>query len=214
MTRIEAYFGCECLDLNHIARMSYWPPIKREQEEDDVIFLSVKTETYICRILPPIGINPLEWHYDLDGYFRFHILNRVPIALRYLFNSSYMRKYGVLESFDFQNKDLPTMRKFLSHLTNEETNEIDKDTILCWDNDLWRIRFFIKQIDKDLPYELNWEIQFLPRKIFGRIRYALKYIFKRYNDEQCFEITKKRAMQIEGLITIVENLNKEYEKNG
>ena len=136
---LEKYFGCECLSLDHIARMSYFPPEEGEEgeeviEEDNVIYLTVKTRNYLNRILPPFSINPCNWPYDFGNYFRFHILRRIPIALCYIFNSSYIKDFGVLDCFDFQNKDLTKMKKFLSHLTDEEAENIildKKDLVDC-----------------------------------------------------------------------------------
>ena len=68
---LEKYFGCECSDLNHIARMSYFPPKKGEKvdKEDNVIYFTVKTESCLDRILPSFSINPMYWPYDFDDYF-------------------------------------------------------------------------------------------------------------------------------------------------
>lgn len=222
---LEQFFGCDCGCLNHISRMGYFPPEKDEKidEEDNVIYFSVKTEYLYKRILPPFSFDPRNWLFDFEYYFRFHILRRIPIAARYLFNPLYTREHGILDCFDFQNKDLSLMRKFLSHLTDEESETIKKNEIIddldsyskkiidkylfCLSNDRWRLKFTIWRIDENFPYWLGWEPQFIPRKIFGRIRYALKYIFGRVDDEQYFEIDKETAKKIKGLITVVEKLN-------
>ncbi len=215
---LETFFGCDCYCIDHIAHMSYYPPEKNEKidEEDNVIYLTVNVRNYFNRILPPIFFNPFSlfnWKCCYEDYFYLHILKRLPIGLSYIFNPYYKRKDGILNCFDFQNKDLPAMRDFLSHLTNKETI-VNKDVYFSWDNDRWLIKFDISRIDEDMPWWLGWEIQFLPRKIFGRIEYALRYIFSRHCDEQSFEINEERAIQIKGLITAVEKLNEErYEKN-
>lgn len=220
---LEQYFGCECSCLNHISRMGYFPPEEGERvdEEYDVIYFTVKTDYLYQNVMPPIDPR------DLDYYFRFHILRRIPIAVRYLFNPSYNRKHGVLDCFDFQGKDLLKMKEFLSHLTDEETEEIilDKEDLIGYvekvidkyvfylNNERWRLAFTIWRIDKDIDWWLGWEIQFIPRKIFSRIKYALKYIFGKVSDEQEFEINEEIAKKIKGIITVVEKLNNERTKS-
>ena len=64
----------------------------------------------------------------------------------------------------------------------------------------------------DFPYELGHDLQFLPEKgFFSRIKYGLKYIFGRYDDEQHFEIDISTADKLKGMITVVklENLKDE-----
>jgi hypothetical protein len=204
----EKYFGCECMDLNHISRFGYFPPEKGEKvdEDDNVIYFTVKTEYLFGRILPPFSLNPLDWKFDLGNYFHFHILKRIPVALGYIFNPHYYRKYGISDCFDFQEKDLPIIKEFLSKLSEKETEE-KSDSILWIDNERWLIRFSIQRIDKDFPYQLGWDIQFISRNLFGRIKYALKYLFGRVAEEQEFEIKPKHAEQLKGLISLVGRLN-------
>jgi len=225
MDREELILGCDCMSLDHVSLMIYFPPKTEEEknDEDNVIYFTVKTRNYLNQIIPPLSIDPRNWSYDFKNYCRFHIFNRIPIAIRYIFNPSYTKKFGVLDCFDFQNKDLSKMREFLSQLTNEESEEIkfDKKSLSNYagniisnylfylDNERWGIRFIVWQLDKDMPFWLGWEIQFLPRKILGRIKYALKYIFGRVSNEQEFEINEETAKKIKGLITVVERLNKD-----
>jgi len=212
MDKEELILGCECMSLDHIAQMIYFPP-KTEKEknnkEENVIYFTVKTRNYMDRIIFYPSLNPRYWCYNFKEYCRFHILNRIPIAIHYLFNPSYTKEYGVLDCFDFQNKDLPIIKEFLSQLTSEETD--CKKVEL--DNNRWRIKFTTGRLYENMPYWLNWEIQFLPLKILGRIRYALKYIFERQDGEQGFEIDKETAKKIKNLITAVENLNEENRNN-
>ncbi len=213
----EIYFGCECSDLNHIARFSYFPPEKGEKidEEDNVIYFTVKTENYLNRIIPPFSWNPFDWPYDTSQYVRFHILRRLPIALCFIFNPHYVKKYGILDCFDFQNKDLPAMKTFLSYLTNEEG--VDKKVIphdgIWLNNGKWRLRLYVQRIFENFPYSLGWEIQFIPRNIIGRIKLALKYFFGFHCDEQEFNIDEENAKRIKSLINAVGSLNKNDSKN-
>ena len=202
MIAAEQYFGCECYCLNHISHMGFY------DDECNIIYFSVKTENLFDRILPPFTLDIRDWPYNFKEYFRYHILKRIGIASSYLFASLYVRKDGVLDCFDFQNKDLSKMKELLSSLSNQETL-VSRIHWLTISNDRWEIIFFIDRIDKDFPYRLGWEIQFLNRKIFGRIRYALKYIFGRHDDEQHFEINKSDAERLKGLITVVESINKD-----
>jgi hypothetical protein len=212
---LEQYFGCECQCLNHIAHMGYFPPEKDVEvdEEDNVIYFSVRTEYLYKTIFPSLSLNPLDWKDDLGYYFNWHILKRIPIAIGYIFNPLYVRKNGLLDCFDFQNKNLPEMKKFLSNLTDQE-ELVSKTHWLTINNDKVEIKFCIERIDKDFPYWLGWEIQFITRwKLFGRVKHALKYIFGKYDNEQAFEINEKDAKRLKGLITVVRKMNEEDERN-
>ena len=145
---------------------------------------------------------------DFKSYFSFHILKRFKIALSYRFNRFYIRKYGILDCFDFQEKDLIPIKKFLYYLTKDKNCENLK-TIVYLQNKECQLRFTIWKLAEDLPYWLGWEIQFVSLKIFGRIKYALKYLFGKVNDEQEFEINKKDAARLKGLITVVRKINEE-----
>lgn len=219
---MEQYFGCECSCLDHISHMSYFPPEEDEGEEWNIIHFSVKTNYLYKNIIPNLSLNPSYWLDDLGYYFRFHILRRIPIALCSILTPSYNRKEGVLDCFDFKNSDLPEIKKFLSNLSSLETLEksttieipnVDKIELpkisYILDNDRWLIKFYVWQLDEDIPYWLGWDIQFRPRKILGRIGYALKYIFGKVEDEQYFEINKSDAEHLNGLIKAVESLNNE-----
>ena len=197
---LEQYFGCECTCLNHIAHFGYYPPengekiAEDEYEEDNFIFLTVKTGNYLRRISPPVFTNPRYWGWEFRSYIYHNFFKRVPIVFGYLFNKRYIKKDGILDCFEFQNKDLLLMKEFLSHLTDEEIEFNKKDLsdynyyvnklnaymgqyIIDLDNERWRLRLTVERIDESFPYSLGWEIQFLSRKIFGRIKYALKYLF-------------------------------------
>jgi hypothetical protein len=194
--------------------MSYFAPEKGEEvdEEDNVIYIVVGTKNLYSRIILGLNLNPCNWIYNLKDYFRWHILRRIPIAIGSIFNRSYTCEKGMLNCFDFKNKDLPKMKIFLSRLTMEE-EVVSKINYLILDNERWVMRLYITHFDKDFPCELGWDIQFLPRNIFGRIRYALKYIFGRHNDEQEFEINKKDAATLKGLIAVTRKINEKYERN-
>jgi len=211
---IEKYFGCECYCLDtHIAHMLYFPPNKEMSEEENVIYFTVKTRYLFDRVLPPFNFNFMDWIYEMEYYFHFHILRRLPIALNHIFNSFwYYRKDGILDCFNFQNKDLSEMKNFLSLLTNEELEKY-KNSNLRIKNEECELMLSISRDNEDFPYCLGWKIQFLPKKIFSGWKDSLKYIFGRYDDEQHFEIKKEDAKIIKGIITVIEGLNKEkYEE--
>ena len=213
MMALEQYFGCECGCLNHIARMTYFPPKKDEEidEEDNIIYFTARTEYLYKRVFPSLSLDPRDWRDDFSYYFRWHILKRIPIAMGYVFNPLYIRREGVLDCFDFQDKDLPSMKKFLSNLTDQEELVSDIHNLII-SNDRWEIRFYVYRLDKDFPYWLGWDLQFTSQKIFGRIKYALKYLFGKADNEQEFEINKKDAARLKGLITVVRKINEEYER--
>ena len=206
--KIEKYFGCDGGCLRHISYMLYFFPKKDDYEEDDVINFTVKIEYLYQRIIPPFSFNPMDWPYDLGNYFRGHILRRIPVALAYIFQKYYTKKEGILDCFDFKEKDIPEIKEFLSNLSSLETFASKRSSVTI-DNEKWHIRFNISQLDKDIPWRLGWEIQFRPRNVWGRIGYALKYVFGSFSDEQHFDINKSDAEHLNGLIAVVEELNKD-----
>jgi hypothetical protein len=201
------YFGCDCFCLNHIASLGYFPPEEGEEidDEDNEIYLTVKTDYLYKNIVPPIDPR------DLEYYFRFHILKRVPIALGYVFNNFYTRKYGVMDCFDFREQDLPEIKEFLSNLSDVES-EANLGSNLTIDNDKWLIRFVVEKFSEDMPHWLGWELQFKARNIWGRIGYALKYLFGKVEDEQYFNINQAEVEHLNGLISAIEKANKKDEQ--
>jgi len=219
----ELYIGCECMDLCHVAHFVHFPPLpekhknKEEDKEEEVIYYNVQTTSYLNRIIPP-----LRYFYDIHdwkSYFSNCWLRRVGIACKYIFNSNYKRKWGVIDCFDFQKKDLPAIDDFLSLISNDVNFNINQQSE-CWiDNEKWLIQFSIDRMefeDKPFPWELGWNIQFKHRKFFSKICYAFKYIFGIYSDQQCFEIHKTDAIKIKNMIKWIQknnNQNDDKEKN-
>lgn len=206
----EAFFGCECTSLDHVVHFSYFKPLDDDNWENEIYF-TVKSVNYLNRIFPPFSFNPTYWIDNFKSYFRYHIFKRFKIALSYIFNPYYIREHGILDCFNFQEKDLIPIRRFLSHLTKDENCENLK-TIVYLENRECQLRFIIGKLDEGFPYEIGHEIQFLPEQLFfSRIRYGLKYIFGRYNDEQHFEIDISAARNLKGMITVVKLENSKDE---
>jgi len=201
----EAYFGCDCMSLDHVSQFLYFPP---DIVEDETIYLNVKITNYLNRIVPYFSVYPYDW----GLYFKYNILKRFPISFKYILNRDYTKKYGIFDSSTLQNKDLSSLSNFLNNLTSNIT-ENKLQTTICLNNEKWQLGLVIDRIDKDFPYELHWEIQFIPRNLFGRIKYALKYIFGKYRDEQCFEINIKDAAKLKGMIEVIQRTNDERTKS-
>lgn len=210
----EIYLGCECMDLDHIAHCVYFLPDEskkeeEEEEEDNVIYFGVKAKNYLTRIIPPI-----RYFYDIDewkSFFRFHFFRIIWNAIRYIHYPCYINKNGILDCFDFQNKDLPILDNFLSQLLENSYN-CQISTEYQMDNEDFQIRFTIDRWGDDGPYHLQWEFQFPPRNLYGRIKHAFRYIFNRYCDQQEFEINDIGAAQIRGMINVIEEVNKQNEE--
>ena len=207
----EIFLGCDCWCLNHIAHLIYMPPTEREKAEgeEEVIYFIVKTENYYKAFLPPLHFySKTDWQY----FFRFHFFNRIGIALRYILNPIYTAEQGVLDCFDFQEKDLPALDNFLSRLTDSVPICISKPSYYMT-NDRWRIIFDVWRLDGDFPWWLGWNIQFKRRRLLGRIWYALKYITGQHSDEQEFELTKREASALRTMIKWVNDKNKEKKES-
>ncbi len=211
----ELYLGCECMDLDHISHLLYFPPTEKEKEdgEEEIIYFNFKFTNYFDHFLPPI-----RYFYDKSSwgdYLYHNHFRKVIIGLKYIFNRYYNRKYGILSCFEFQNKDLSKLDIFLSQITNnvdtvEFGKNINHQSTQLLDNEKWLIRISIgKQFhDNKFPYQLGWDPQFIHcRNIFGRIKYALKYIFGKYCDVQCFEIKEIDASKLRGMIKWIQDTN-------
>ena len=211
----EIYIGCECMDLDHVAHLSYFPPTEKEKEdgEEDIIYFRIKFTNYFDRFFPPIRYfyEKHEW----NSFFYHNHFRKVIIGLKYIFNRYYNKKDGILSCFEFQNKDLSKLDIFLSQITVNVDTNISHQSTESLDNERWYIRFSIdRQIHDDrFPYQLGWEPQFKCRNIFGRIKYAFKYIFGEYCNIQEFEITKNKAEKLRGMIKWVEDINKKEEND-
>jgi len=199
---IEAYFGCECLDMDHIGRFIYFPP-KENEYEDNIIYFTAKTRNIYDRMLPPFSF----YLYDWGMYFHYHFLRRIPISIRHLLNPNHMEKDGIYDCFDFQNKDIIPIKNFLNNLTTE-TTEQKLQSVIYMNDEKWLLRFYIWRMDNNLPYSLSWDLHFIRRNLLGRIKDTLKYIFGKYCREQEFEINPKTAAQLKGMIDVVKRVNK------
>jgi len=229
----ELYLGCECLDLDHVAHFMYFPPTKEDKkksdsgkfplsEEDDdlnIIYLSVLVHNYFKTIIPPI-----IYFYDKGTWisFLYHSwFKRLWIAGRYIIDPFYNRESGILDAFDFQNKDLNKMDAFLSLISSDiDDNSFAISEGVWLDNDLndWLIKIELTRLEfakHDFigDWEIGWKIQFKNRGFFGRIHYAFRYIFGQHNPQKCFTIHEKDAARIRGMIKWVQETNKKDKKN-
>ena len=177
VTEKELYLGCFCGDLDHISHFIYYPDY-----EENTISCTVRAKNY------------------------FNKFYQIWIAIRYIFNPSYKREGGILNCFNFQEKDLSSLDIFLSSITSEVFTDVDDRSKHSLYNDKWIIEFNIttSEIKKlgeiDAPRVLGWDIYFIPRKFFARKRFAFKYIFNILSDQQDFEIDPIDARRIRGMI--------------
>lgn len=210
----DLYLGCECTDLDHVAHLMYFDPTEEEKGDiDDVIYFAIRAKSYHSEICPPIVY--FYDKYSWGSFFRFHYFHRIGIAFRYILNKNYVRKGGILDCFDFRDKDLPVLDHFLSLIKNEIREDYTPSTCLFggigfqWlENDEFRLRFLGERLDEDMPYWLSWELQFKPRGIFGRLWYAGRFLFGRHCNEQHFEIDEKAAPIVRSMIKWIQDKNK------
>ena len=194
--------GCECRCMNHIARFDYFIPTSKEEEDDEynVIYFTVTTANLFSNIVPPI-----RYCYDLSdwaAYLRWHIFRRVEIAFNHIFHLNYAKKDGILNCFDFMNEDLPALYEFLTHLSKEEI-KVSFTSPVNIHNERLTVKFAPFQIIEQTPWGLGWEPQFINKGFWRKIKDGFKYIFGMFSDEQSFEITKKQAAALKGLITSI-----------
>ncbi len=212
----EIYLGCECLDLDHIAHLSFFPLTEEEKTngEEDEIYFRLKFKSYFDRILPPIKYFYEKWEWN--EYFYHNWFNKVIIGLKSLVSMDFVSIKGIFDCFEFQNKDLSKLDVFLSQITDKIDTKADGDSITFLDNDKWLIYFTISRFSfedgDNMPYVIEWEPQFIPSLLLRRIKYSFKYIFGRYDEEQEFYITKREATKLRGMIKWVEEENKKMKE--
>ena len=204
---VEEFFGCQCHSVHHIVQFGYFFSKEEDLEEEDVIYFSVKTEPLFDRIFPTFSLNPSYWWDDIKNYVEHHVFKRIPIAIKYILNPYYIRRWGVTDCFDFQTDKLLKMKEVLSYLTTDQNCE-NPQSILYLNNRDWQLRFTIGQLDKEWPHWLGWDIQFPPEQLlFSRIKFAYQYIFGIYCSEESFEINKIGAEKLKGMIDVTRKLN-------
>ena len=210
----EIYLGCESMDLDQIAHLSFFPLTEEEKEdEEDEIYFRLKFKSYFDRILPPIKYFYEKWEWN--EFFYHNWFNKVIIGLKSLASMDFVSIKGIFDCFEFQNKDLSKLDVFLSQITDKIDTKADGDSITFLDNDKWLIYFTISRYnykDNYAPYVIEWEPQFIPSLLLRRIKYAFKYIFGRYDEEQEFYITKREATELRGMIKWVEEENKKMKE--
>ena len=180
-----AYFGCDCLDLNHVISFVYSPP---DKYDNGFITITLKSNMIYNEIFPPIfKFNKYAWGY----YLNFNILNRVSIAFNYVFLKCKQNK-SIFDTILLTKNNIPEINKFLSNFTNE----IKESFSICLIDDNNDFQLLFKKEDF-IECSIN-----LPHHTFKkRIKIALKYIFGEYNnEEQYFEINKEQASMLRGFL--------------
>ncbi len=226
----EMYVGCECLDLGHVAHFMHFPPPEREAfidsgkfplpeevEDENIIYLSVQVRSYLNAIIPPIiyVFSIYDWQY----FFRYNWCNRLWVAGKYIVDPYYQPESGILNCFDFQNKDLNKIDAFLSLISSDiDDNSFSISEGVYLDDDEWLVkvgltRLEFKKHDWIGDWQVGWAPHFKSRGFFGRIRYAFKYVFGKHSYEKCFTIYEKDAAKIRGIIKWVQGTNKKDEQN-
>jgi hypothetical protein len=200
----ELYLGCKCTDLDHISCFNFFPLTEKEKKygEKDKIYLSIKLNNYYNRFFPQI-----KYIFDINEWkdvFYYNFLHRIRIGLKNIFNLYYYKKYGIFQSIMYQNKDLESLYKFLSQITEFENKEITHQSNTWTENNKWSIRFYMENdISGNIqsPYRLYLEIQFQqPVRWYREITASLKYILGLHSTQQSFEINRFKAEDLKGMI--------------
>ena len=169
----ELYVGCECLDLDHVAHFMHFPPTEEEKkkiesgkfplpEEDDdinIIYLSVSVHNLFRAIIPPIFYFYDKWAWR--SYFYHNWFKRLWIAGRYIINPFYQREYGILDAFDFQNKDLDKIDAFLSLISSaiDDNSFSISGMWLDDDNDDWLMKIKPTRLEfKKHDFIVDWQV--------------------------------------------------------
>jgi len=200
----DVYLGCECMGLDHVTHLIYWPP--KDEDDDNELFFTVAAKNYRDKIFPYLSISP----YDFKEYLRYHFFNRFGVALAYLFNSHHVHKWGILSSSDFRQKDLPTLIEYLSWVAGDSEETVDENTTVWLRGHRFNLRMTIDRYDKDMPWELGWEIQFKQGKsLWRRLKNGWRYIWGLASDEVHTIVTEKEAKTMKAMAEWVKKKNEE-----
>ena len=219
----ELYLGCECMDLDHVALFIHFPPsdngeksVIEDDEDEPCIYLSVSTNNYHTDLFPDLLY---FWDkYAWQSFFAHNWYKRLWIAGKYLIDPITRQKWGVLDAFDFQDKDLEKLDAFMALISSDIDVSMSRNSELMLDDDKWLMRiqptrFEWEKHDIKEPWRVGWDIQFKQRGFWGRVKYAFKYIFGSYCQEKHFTIEEKDAAKIRGMIKWVRETNKKDETN-
>lgn len=214
----EEYFGCSCTGLDHVIQLLYSPPDPKypDPEYDDKISLTGTFNQWRCRWLPE---RP-SWFLELftknywKNFWSGTIWSKIPIAFRYIFKNK-PNDGSVLDAMDIQEKDLNRLYFFLDQISKGHSivNNTDETHWLKSHNERWKLRFSYRgtfeKSENSFP-DFGIDIQFESRKVFGRIRHGLKYIFNCNGcNEIGFEINPEDAIQIKGMAMYQQQMEKE-----
>lgn len=218
----EEYFGCSCTGLDHVIQLLYSPPDPKhpDPEYDDKISLTGTFNQWRCRWLPE---RP-SWFLELftknywKNFWSGTVWTKIPIAFRYIFKNK-PNDGSVLDAMDIQEKDLNRLYFFLDQISEGHSvvDNIDQVHWLKSHNERWKLRFsyndFLSKKYKDNLPDFGIDIQFASRKILGRIKHGLKYIFNCNGcNEISFEIDPKDAIQIKGMSIYQKQLEEELKE--
>jgi len=227
LTMQELYIGCDCLSLDHIIQFIHFPlseegkienkeAVSLDPEDDEnIIYFAAKVENYFYKIVPPILLHCFD-KYNWQSYFRYMWFHRLWIAMGNISSPKYRRRWGILDSFDFQQKDFEKIDAFIALISRDiDTNINEKSEVVIKDNN-WSLIFHIEQfIWKEQNYKEPWkfgfECQFKKKKILGRIKDSFKYIFGIHDDQVHVSIDEKNAAKIRGMLKWVQDTNKKEE---
>lgn len=218
----ELYLGCECMDLDHVALFIHFPPrddgaksVIEDEDDAPAIYMSITASNYFTRLLPEIRY--LFEKYTWQSFAQYNWYKRLWIAGKYIFNSTHLREYGILDAFDFQEKDHDNLDAFIALISSDIDDNIDEKSELWLDDDRWRMkiqptRIVFEEHDIVEPWKVGWEIHFIERGFFGRVRWAFKYIFGRHSVGKSFTIYEKDAAKMRGMIKWTQKENKKGEE--
>ena len=207
MDREELILGCDCMCVDHVARFNYFPIKEGEDvdKENDVIFMNVNANNLYC------DINPFYfWGFDFGHYFRFNFLKRFYYAFQHIINSKKLAANwleGVLNSFDFQNKDLDKLYDYFSLLAKNEEDVIHAGHRKEDFSRHFDICFYAEREYKDLPFVLGYSVVFRRGNLWKRIKTAFSYIFGTHNKELGVSLNEHDAEVLKAYIACIKRKN-------
>jgi len=222
---IREVFDCGCLDLHHVASLSYWYPTEKDLEDpewEDVIYMTLLVQQWRSGIIIDFW-SKYFWE-DFDGFkkkywqdfYRSSFWRRLSIGIKYFFRGKEPQD-GYLSSLSFRKSDVEKLLKILSVFDHK--NIKTTETKCKIDNGKYVLElgyneeFFTEYKDLDEIIYTDIQLkQFGPLQGRQRAKFTLKYIFNNIQEEMEFNIDAEKATILKNLLKKAQEMLKRMDK--
>jgi hypothetical protein len=207
--REELILGCDCMDIQHITRLNYFPQEDGVVDDDDnVIYMTMPAYNFYTSISPFYC-----WGIDIPYFIRFNFLRRFYYAFLHIFNTQKLSlewREGVMDGFDFRDSDLGKLYDYLNFLAGGV--EGSEQGAFCKESDgkYFQVCFYVDRLipdEEDFPFVLGFSVMFKNGNLWDRVKTACSYIFGTHSNEIGLSLNKKDVKALRSFITLVKKTN-------